>query len=136
MSDDAKPFVVVGELHGGHLEITAGSAQAAAETAQYWRTEYGATATWGLRHHTPARPVFMLACWLPGPGPGHADRTVHAFPLAPGQLVATEPAAYCGLRIPQERMDLCELRHGMPCSVCRVIASQTYTWCPRCPRTS
>lgn len=139
MSDDPKPFLVVGELHGSHLEIIAGSAQAAAEAAQYWRTEYGVTARtarWGLGDHTTDRPVFMLACWLPGPGPGHADRTVHAFPLAPGQFVAAEPAAYCGLRMPQERMDFCEFRPGMPCSVCRVTVSQTYTRCPRWPRRS
>lgn len=125
-----EPFVVVGKLYGGLLEITAGSACAAAAAAQYWRSEYGATATWGLRPHLTDRPVFMLARWQHGLGPGHDKQTLHAFALTPGQLLPCEPVTYCGLRIPQHRMEVCEPWHGSPCPVCRAAVSRACVLCP------
>ncbi len=127
------PFVVVGDLHGTRLEIAAGSARAAAAAARYWHTEFGAIVWWGVREHTPDPPMFMLGRWL-GLGPGHADGTSHAFPLTPGRFVLSEPAAYCGVRMPQEQMDLCGPWHGLPCGVCRTTVSQIYAARPGSPR--
>lgn len=126
MSEDTKPFVIVGDPHGTRLEIAAGSARAAAAAARYWHTEFGAVVLWGVRKHTPDPPMFMLGRRRHGLGPGHADGTVHAFPLTPGQFVPSEPAAYCGVRMPQEQMDLCEPCYGLPCTPCRTTVSQIY----------
>jgi hypothetical protein len=58
---DHGPFLVVASQHGKRLQITAGSALAAAAAAQYWRDHGLDEADWLLRddvrHH---RPVLLF----------------------------------------------------------------------------
>jgi hypothetical protein len=112
-------FMVCGIVDGEYLCITAETAQAAVATAQAWR-QRGVNAYWGLRPDLDIDgPVRIFGRYRQG-FVGETQRSVHIFPLWPGQPVQSGLSSYCKLFMPLPVMEFVD--NGMPCLLCLVRA--------------
>jgi hypothetical protein len=108
------PFTVAGSLGGVRLQITAGSAPAAAAVAQYWRDLGAEPVDWYLRDDlTHPRPVLLLTRH-----DGDDAGLLHATRLVPGKPVSAHPATCCGIPLRWAVTQVCPPEPAEPCPAC------------------
>lgn len=109
--------MVVAVLHETLLQITAGSALAAAAAAQYWRdTEDVLAVEWFLRDDlVHQRPVLLFT--------RDRDGVVHATVLVAGKPVSQHPATCCGTPLRWDVLQVCSADLAEPCPDCRTALS-------------
>jgi hypothetical protein len=119
-TNDDHLFVVRDDRDGESRHITAATAKAAAEIAD-WLCQRGSTAYWGLRRDFGLDgPVQLLSRYRQGVV-GESKRSIHIFPLWPGQWVVDGLTAYCGTGMRVDHMEFGPV--GMPCVLCTVLSA-------------
>ncbi|HEU0089025.1 MAG TPA: hypothetical protein VFQ77_15485 [Pseudonocardiaceae bacterium] len=109
-----EPFRVVGQLQGSPLQLTVGSARAAAAVAACWREEGAETVDWFLRDDIAhPQPMFLIT--------QAPDGTVHATDLTPGTPLSQHPTTRCGLPLTQTQV--CSQVIGPSCAACRAVVT-------------
>jgi hypothetical protein len=106
------PFLVVASLHGQRLQITAGSALAAAAAARYWRELGAEVVDWWLREDLAHdRPVLLLFTH-------EAADVAHVTELIAGKPVSAHPLTCCERPLRWERLQVCTQEMARPCPDC------------------